>query len=135
MCMKSTTKPIRLLKLSGIILAISATYVSAQPSTPMGTGSGQVTGMGPGRMMAKHMKMMDQDGDGKISLQEFMDFHDQRFQQMDVNGDGALDSEELSMGMRAMRRNMRGGRMSPQQHQGQLQPDVQKSTQEQQSSQ
>ena len=95
-------------------------------------------GMGPDKMVTKHMKMMDQDGNEKLSQQEFMDFHNQQFQQMDVNGDGSLDTEEFSMGMRAMRRSMKGGGMSPpaqqmnpQQNHGQppSQLDVQKSNQ------
>lgn len=53
-----------------------------------------------------HMKMMDQNGDGKISQQEFTAFHEKRFQQMDANGDGYVTSQEFSAGMAARRRNM-----------------------------
>jgi hypothetical protein len=91
------------LSLAGFLLALFATNVSAQPPGPMGPGRG----MGGGMMM-KHMRMMDQDGDGKISQQEFSAFHEKRFAQMDTNGDGFIDSAELTALMNA---RMKGGMM------------------------
>lgn len=103
------------LAFAGVILAFSAANVSAQSSGMMGQGRGM--GMGGGMMM-EHMKMMDEDGDGKLSQEEFMAYHEKRFQQMDANGDGYVDAEEFSQGMSAMKEKMRGGMMSSPMQQG-----------------
>ena len=57
-------------------------------------------GGGPGRLMQR-----DSDGDGKLSLEEVPPPMQQRFEQMDANGDGFLDEQELSA--------LRGGRGGP----------------------
>jgi uncharacterized low-complexity protein len=49
------------------------------------------------------MKMMDADGDGNITKEEFMQGHDAMFGKMDANGDGVIDADEQSTGMKMMK--------------------------------
>jgi len=55
--------------------------------------------MGPGTMGPMMMRMifalMDADGDGKISLQEFQAAHERIFKAIDANKDGFLTLEEM----------------------------------------
>lgn len=105
------------LSLAGIALAFFAASVSAQPPGMMGQGQGRGMGMGGGMMM-EHMKEMDQNGDGKLSQEEWTAYHEKRFQQLDANGDGSVDAKEFSQGMSAMKQNMKGGMMSAPMQQG-----------------
>ena len=41
------------------------------------------------------MKMMDTDGDGVISKDEFMNHKEQKFNKKDENGDGVLSEDEM----------------------------------------
>ena len=41
------------------------------------------------------MKMMDTDGDGVISKDEFMSHKEQKFNKKDENGDGVLSEDEM----------------------------------------
>ncbi len=41
------------------------------------------------------MKMMDTDGDGAVSKEEFMAHKEQRFMKKDANGDGVLTEDEM----------------------------------------
>ena len=59
------------------------------PGTMMGAGM-----MGHG-MMHMMMVMMDADGDGALSLDEFQAVHTRMFNAMDINKDGKLTSEEV----------------------------------------
>jgi hypothetical protein len=108
MRMKQAMKAASTLTFAGVMLAFFAANVSAQQPPGM---MGQGMGMGGGMMM-EHMKMMDQNGDGKISQKEWTAYQEQRFQQMDANGDGFIDANEFSQGMRAMKEKMKGGMMS-----------------------
>jgi hypothetical protein len=73
---------------------------------PMGRGSmmgggmmgrGMTGGgvMGPPFMMRMMFALMDADGDGTISLQEFQAAHERIFRAMDSNKDGKLTLEEM----------------------------------------
>ncbi len=45
----------------------------------------------------KHkMEMMDTDGDGAVSKEEFMNHKEQRFMKKDENGDGVLSEDEMT---------------------------------------
>jgi uncharacterized low-complexity protein len=58
------------------------------------------------------MKMMDADGDGAVSKEEFMQAHDGMFGKMDTNGDGVIDADEHSAGMKMMKEGKCGGAMA-----------------------
>ena len=49
------------------------------------------------------MKMMDTDGDGKVTKDEFMQGHETMFGKMDANGDGVIDADEQSAAMKMMK--------------------------------
>ena len=64
----------------------------------MGRGmmGGHMTGaMGPPVMFRMMFALMDADGDGTISLQEFQAAHERIFKAMDSNKDGKLTLEEM----------------------------------------
>ena len=41
------------------------------------------------------MKMMDANGDGSVSKEEFMSHKEQHFMEKDANGDGVLTEDEM----------------------------------------
>jgi hypothetical protein len=51
--------------------------------------------MGAPLMMRMMFALMDADGDGKISLQEFQTAHERIFKAMDSNKDGQLTPDEM----------------------------------------
>jgi hypothetical protein len=51
--------------------------------------------MGPPLMMRMMFALMDADGDGTISLQEFQAAHERIFSAMDSNKDGKVTLEEM----------------------------------------
>ena len=82
---------------------------------PMGRGSmmgggmmgrGMMGGgvMGPPFMMRMMFALMDADGDGTISLQEFQAAHERIFRAMDSNKDGKLTLEEMQAFIHGTRR-------------------------------
>ena len=63
-------------------------------------GPGRSGMMGPGMMMGHGMMrmmmiMMDTDGDGAVSLEEFQAVHARMFGAMDLTKDGKLTTEEI----------------------------------------
>jgi hypothetical protein len=99
----------------GTVGAFAQTQMTTQPdqqqmqSHPMGQegagtmGHGSMMGrgmmgggaMGPPFMMRMMFALMDADGDGTISLQEFQAAHERIFKAMDNNKDGKLTLEEM----------------------------------------
>ncbi len=72
----------------------------------MGRGMmGQGGMMGP-VVMRMIFALMDSDGDGTISLQEFQVAHERIFKAMDANKDGRLTLEEMRDFMRGTRRSV-----------------------------
>ena len=61
----------------------------------MGHGVMGGSAMGPPFMMRMMFALMDADGDGTISLQEFQAAHERIFRAMDSNKDGKLTLEEM----------------------------------------
>jgi hypothetical protein len=60
-------------------------------------------GMQSGMMMRMMFAMMDSDGDGTVSLQEFQAAHERIFKAMDANKDGVLTLEEIQAFMQGTR--------------------------------
>ncbi len=54
-------------------------------------------------MMRMIFALMDSDGDGTLSLQEFQAAHERIFKAMDANKDGKLTLEEMQAFMRGTR--------------------------------
>jgi Ca2+-binding EF-hand superfamily protein len=50
--------------------------------------------------------LMDSDGDGTISLQEFQADHERIFKAMDANKDGVLTLEEMQAFMQGTKRSV-----------------------------
>jgi hypothetical protein len=71
-------------------------------------GGGMMGGgaMGPPIMMRIIFSLMDSDGDGTISLQEFQAAHERIFKGMDSNKDGKLTQEEMQAFMQGTRRSV-----------------------------
>jgi hypothetical protein len=75
----------------------------------MGQGGMMSRGMmGPPVMMRIIFSLMDSDGDGTISLQEFQAAHERIFKGMDANKDGRLTPEEMQAFMQGTRRAVLG---------------------------
>jgi hypothetical protein len=73
----------------------------------MGQGGMMGRGMmGPPVMMRIIFSLMDSDGDGTISLQEFQAAHERIFKAMDTNKDGRLTLEEMQAFMQGTRRSV-----------------------------
>ena len=68
-------------------------------------GRGMMGGGGP-FVMRIIFALMDSDGDGTISLQEFQAAHEKIFKAMDANKDGALTMEEMHAFMHGTRRSV-----------------------------
>ena len=62
--------------------------------------------MGRGVMMRMMFSLMDADGDGAVSLQEFQAAHERIFRGMDANKDGRLSLEEIQTFMQGARRSV-----------------------------
>ena len=58
-------------------------------------GRGMMGGAMEGPMMRIIFALMDSDGDGTVSLQEFQAAHERIFKAMDANKDGVLTLEEI----------------------------------------
>jgi hypothetical protein len=72
-------------------------------------GRGEMMGpgtMGRGMMMRMMFSLMDADGDGAVSLQEFQAAHERIFRGMDANKDGRLSLEEIQAFMQGARRSV-----------------------------
>jgi EF hand len=76
------------------------------PENGMGCGMMERGMMHSGGMMGRGVAMrfifalMDSDGDGTVSLQEFQAAHERIFKAMDVDKDGTLTLEEIQAFMR-----------------------------------
>jgi Ca2+-binding EF-hand superfamily protein len=74
-------------------LGVSAGQASAQgPGSGGAAGATGPLGGGPGTMM---MTRFDENGDGRITIEEFRAGHEQRFVSIDKDGDGKVTFEEF----------------------------------------
>ncbi len=75
-------------------------------------GCGMMGGgmLGHGAAMRFIFALMDSDGDGTVSLQEFQAAHEKIFKAMDTDKDGTLTLEEIQAFMR------RTGKSAPKKH-------------------
>jgi len=64
--------------------------------------------VGSGVMMRMLFGLMDADGNGTVSLQEFQSAHERIFKAMDANKDGQLTLEEIQGFMQGPRRSVPG---------------------------
>jgi len=78
----------------------------------MGRGGTMAGGgmMGHGAAMRFIFALMDSDGDGTVSLQEFQAAHEKIFKAMDTDKDGTLTLEEIQAFMRGT------GKSGPKEH-------------------
>jgi Ca2+-binding EF-hand superfamily protein len=53
-----------------------------------------------------YLRLFDADGDGRIAVQEYVDYLGAGFRAMDANGDGVLDANELPPGPRRTPRTL-----------------------------
>lgn len=87
---------------------VAGFYLPASLAQSPEDGHGRMEQHGMKDMMKEnHMSHMDQDADGKISKDEFIQAHEDMFKKMDQDGDGKLDEEEMRRGMDMMRDRMR----------------------------
>jgi hypothetical protein len=70
----------------------------------MGRGGTGPENIASGMMMRMLFTLMDSDGDGAISLQEFQAAHERIFKGMDANKDGRLTLEEMQGFLQGVRR-------------------------------
>lgn len=54
----------------------------------------------------EYLHLFDRNGDGRISMQEYVDYLSAGFRAMDTNGDGVLDATELPPGPRRTPRSL-----------------------------
>ena len=85
------------------LLALAAGFAVAGLAVP---ASAQVTAT------AEYLERMDTDGDGRVSLPEYLDWMGYAFREMDRDGDGVLAAHELPGG--------RGGPVTLAQHRERL---------------
>ena len=76
-----------------------------QPGAATGTMAFEMMGPGMGGpgMVRMMMILMDSDGDGAVSLQEFQAGHERMFKAMDADKDGRLTLEEVQSFGRSLR--------------------------------
>jgi hypothetical protein len=67
-------------------LLATSTVLSADPPDKIAAGLSSTRQL---------LKLMDTDGNGKVSKQEFMAFMESEFDRLDTNKDGELDLKEL----------------------------------------
>ena len=77
------TSELFIIVILSVILTFMATHVLAQQK------------YNKGEFLGASFDKMDADKDGKISRDEYLKTHDERFKKFDVNGDGYLTQEEV----------------------------------------
>ena len=81
------------------VLACGAAGATAEESLSFHGHEGHGM-MGRGAVMRFIFALMDSDGDGTVSLQEFQAAHERIFKAMDTDKDGTLTLEEIQAFMR-----------------------------------
>ena len=102
-------KHVLVLAASAFVLTFGGIGASAEESPGMRGHRGDAM-MGRGAAMRFIFALMDSDGDGTVSLQEFQSAHEKIFKAMDTDKDGTLTIEEIRAFMRG------GGKSAPREH-------------------
>ena len=100
-------KHVLMLATVSFILASGAALAEEGPGMRGREGHGM---MGHGAAMRFIFALMDSDGDGTVSLQEFQAAHEKIFKAMDTDKDGTLTIEEIQAFMRGT------GKSAPKEH-------------------
>lgn len=85
------------------LIAMPAVSFAQEPAETPKAEEGKGEHKGPGKMF----KETDTNGDGQMSKEEFMAFHEKRFGEMDSNGDGQISGEEAKAKAQEWREKMK----------------------------
>jgi hypothetical protein len=77
------------------LFTFSAANANEDPFTNSATTTNLMLAGHHGDGKGHRMKMMDTDGDGVISKDEFMSHKEQKFNKKDENGDGVISEDEM----------------------------------------
>lgn len=88
------------------LLTLAALALIAVPAASFAEDKPQGEHKGPGKMF----KETDTNGDGQMSKDEFMAFHEKRFGEMDGNGDGQISADEAKAKAQEWREKMKDKR-------------------------
>ena len=77
-------------------LAIVATLAAGVVASTASYAASRRTWAAGEKRVAELLRMMDQDQNGRVSKQEFMNFMSAEFDRLDVNRSGELEPNELS---------------------------------------
>ncbi len=86
-----------------LIALPAASFAEDKPEPPKGEQEHKGEHKGPGKMF----KETDTNGDGQMSKDEFMAFHEKRFAEMDGDGDGQISGEEAKAKAQEWREKMK----------------------------
>ena len=99
----------QVLMLAAFAFILTSGAAVAEESPGMRGSEGHAM-MGHGAAMRFIFALMDSDGDGTVSLQEFQAAHEKIFKAMDTDKDGTLTLEEMQAFMRGT------GKTAPKEH-------------------
>ncbi|MCD8497515.1 MAG: hypothetical protein LRZ85_05205 [Alphaproteobacteria bacterium] len=98
------------------LLTLAAVAMIAVPVTAHAEDTAKGDHKGPGKMFEE----TDTDGDGMMSKDEFMAFHEKRFAEMDGNGDGKISTEEAKAKAQEWREKMKERRKEMMEKRGEM---------------
>ena len=87
-----------------VMAAVAAVMMAATPALAEEDGNMAAEKKNRGAVM---FERMDADSDGKVSLEEFLAAHKERFKKIDADGDGYLTPDEMKAARDEMREGMK----------------------------